>query len=388
MGKQPIRPLRINRRHPMARGLIGFYVLNSPGLVRNLAVESRRGTWNADSIVQTPYGQATRFNGSGEIDLGTNEAALSMAGLRGFTISTRARRATSISNSLPTIFGKTDNNNLGQAYSFYVSEGGNQLRFFNKAAASGFQSSRMGIDVPANDTWFLGTASMIRTNDQNLGLMSIDGIQKTISWENARVYQSLSTTAATEYIGSWKPRSSSSWDGDIEFVAIWDRGFTEAEHAAFADDPYQITEPLYDHLKPVSKASTAVDVSGTDISTTPTVGVGTITQTHLVSGSDISATPSLDAGSITQTHAISGTDISAAPSVGAGTITQTHLVSGMDISAMPTVGVGTALEVGQARAAVMRLGPTEAAFAGGASSAAIGGIATSATIGNDGKTGA
>jgi hypothetical protein len=60
----------------------------------------------------------------------------------------------------------------------------------------------------------------------------------------------------------------------------------------------------------------------------------------------------------------------------------------MDISAMPTVGVGTALEVGQARAAVMRLGPTEAAFAGGASSAAIGGIATSATIGNDGKTGA
>jgi len=157
MGQQPIRPFRINRRHPMARGLVGFYVLNKAGLVEDLT-GSNHGRYISGGdyqVVPSDNGMSTRFgNADSKVRL-SDAPKLGLHGATAFTVAGIARiDSGSLHSNFMRLVDKSTAGGTANGWAVFHSNSAGLLSIQVRNNTSVVQ-----INEPARDEWFTYVAS-------------------------------------------------------------------------------------------------------------------------------------------------------------------------------------------------------------------------------------
>jgi hypothetical protein len=245
-GRKPVGNVVIDWNHPLARGLVGYWL---GGDLQNYA-DGSLGTIVGDTgdvqkpITQWGQGWATGTTGTTDrIDLGsiTSSNPLSLAGLDKATmISVNVVSTAYSADSFPRQFDKSDGGNGANGYACYFD------------GTDGFAFAMLG-----NNKAFIGATDMTATPQVVTNGLSIDMAQivqsnkvdhyaegiRTEGNSNAGWTTFPSTTTSASLL-NWNHATSRANPYPQLVFALWgDRTFTGREQKAFHDNPYQFLIP-------------------------------------------------------------------------------------------------------------------------------------------------
>lgn len=388
MRKQPIGPFRINRRHPLSRGLVGFWLPGSP-YVRNHAGPNHHGTWTNNTIHSfkaNENGTYLHMEPSAGVDerLPIGSSGPTGPGLSGkseFTVATRANliEPGPTVEDFPRFIEKSDGSAARNGWAFFANRWVDySIRLTLQDGATGDRTN-YDYGYTGFDEW---RTHIISARDDLTVLSNftatMDGVPQTVVKDDTGSGGPSSITAASVpmYIASWHNNTERRLTGGMEFVCVWDRYLNEAEQADFASDPYQVTEPVYDYLSPTGKAA-AIPLVANNLISLSSIGSPTLGQIYGLTADDLAAATSVGVPTLGQTHGLTADDLAALSSVAQPVIGQAHGLTASDLIALSSVGSPELAAAVAARVVAMRAG---------ASSVTMDDGATSATIGNDGTT--
>ena len=347
----PPWPVRVDRGHPLARGLVAAFLPTPDGLSY---VDAVTGNWVGTSVrfsgditrgaANSLRMAAPHFSGDATADrvnLGLISPAdpLALAGKTTLTVLAWVHR-TGGTSQFPRIIDKSNGSNAAGGWAFYLYSTAS-MRFITNGSTSSQHISSL-VAVPLNSTTLLGYSMHSATE----GRFYMGGAWLSTDGSTISAPPSNTTNAA---IGNWNHSTDRMFAGELLAILVYDRALSAAEHAA-AYAPatrWDMFKPANDTwFLPAASASddlTAADLTGSaPVLDSPTVG-----QTHtLTAGDATSSAPALDTPTIGQTHAITAADLTgSAPVLDSPTLseagnnlTASYLTGSAPVLDTPTVG--------------------------------------------------
>jgi len=320
--KPPLWAPGINRDHPLARGLVGCWVLNEgSGLTFNQIRENHvDGTLTGGaSWVAGPAGPAVRFDGDNDyIELGTITSTNPVSGYETQQLTVIAKiNPVLTGDDYQRIFDKSDGGVGSNGYTLIVRTNG-VLGINSQGTAVYSDASEISANEWAVVAWSYDAA----TSDD---MLYRNGIPLSISSDNHHVAISGVSTGAR--IGTWNHSTGREFKGQIEFVYIYNMVLVASDIASISADPYQLIRPTDDLPLIVAATSGGGTPSGAITGTAS----GTSTATGALAGSGALTGTSAGVGTATGTLAGSGVLSGTA----AGVATTSGVLSGGAEVALP-----------------------------------------------------
>lgn len=239
--QKPFRGMQINKAHPLARGLVGAWVLNEAtgDKVFDLSGNSNHGTNNGADWVSN----GLDFDGSDYINCG-NGATLQP--VNAITIVTKVQ-IDSIGPVNSLVYKQTTGATR-DGYNFDIRSAGPTVDFWlpNAAAWNGVSTSIT-----------TGSYVIVATYDRSYSRLYIDGIEKA----SAPYTHAITTNTQVLQIGGRGIETANYFDGTNEYVYIYNRALSAEEVAWLNREPYAMFE------QPISPASLYYEAGA------PTLGI-------------------------------------------------------------------------------------------------------------------
>ena len=232
--QKPLLGTLINGGHPLAKGLVGAWILNenSGNTVFDLSGNRNHGIFGAGAASPTwisgRTGSALDFDGTNDYVEMSDYNFLN--GLNGFTISVRIK--SDISSADRTIFSAVGNDNFILRYDSYGTYGGGSNVIQFQVNTIGGEAGRLeSSDSVQTTNWqhIVGT-----WNGTNLSLY-LDGILDTPTYNVGATGQ---TTGATECKLGESTLYGTFWDGIIDEGMIYNRTLSAREIWQLYVEPY------------------------------------------------------------------------------------------------------------------------------------------------------
>jgi len=228
---KPTRGIRLNKSHPLARGLVGCWLFNegSGNKVFDLSGNNQTGTLQADAHFEAgKYGSVIDFDGDDYISVVTNRDI----GNGSYAIVSRIKTGTDVTGSTRVILGKR---NTAGRYPFELEINNyiiNKTQLgVNRFDGTSSEKVLSGTDAIANkDYWVAGT-----WDGTNLKLY-VDGILKNTV--DASALGDSSNTDNYSIGAREKSGSELHWDGKINYVYLYNRALSASEIALLYREPF------------------------------------------------------------------------------------------------------------------------------------------------------
>ncbi|MCH7559683.1 MAG: LamG domain-containing protein [Planctomycetes bacterium] len=229
---KPVRGIRLNKSHPLARGLVGYWLFNegSGSTVFDLSGNNQTGTLQADAHFDVGgFGSLIDFDGTGDfVSVVTNKDI----GNGSYTVIARVQTGADVTSQTRVILGKR---NTANTYPLLFgidnyTTGKTQVGLHRWDGAAS-EKALSGIDAVANtDYWVAGT-----WDGTNLKLY-VDGILKGTTDASALG----DSSNADDYSIGAREKSGSElyWDGKIYYVYLYNRALTASEIALLYREPF------------------------------------------------------------------------------------------------------------------------------------------------------
>lgn len=135
----------------------------------------------------------------------------------------------------------------------------------------------------------------------------------------------VSGTGTTVKLGAYNWPGHPDFNGDLEYVALWERGLSAPELLAFQENPYRIFASTRSR---VASSAPSHALAASNLSTASSSSTGAITQAHTLAGQPSTQSNAADAIAITVSgiHDLVGTAADQTNSAGSGTVAQIHMI--------------------------------------------------------------
>lgn len=231
--KPPYGQIRLNRNHPLAKGLVGCWLMNEGG--GNTVYDLSGKDNNLDTFVNTPEWDSDGINfdlASSEYVSGTDKGSLSPAGdeLTIFAIVTPARTTFTEDG---TIFWRTRTTSQTLLYGLRIDSILNRYEFLNYTSSA--------TTITGNTPITTKKTSVAGVYDGSNIHLYVNSIVDATPVSKTGNFPSPSHAAIS--VGA-KTSNEFYFDGIVHVLFIFERALTPSEIASLHVNPYQTFEPV------------------------------------------------------------------------------------------------------------------------------------------------
>ncbi len=229
---KPTRGIRLNKSHPLARGLVGCWLFNegSGNKVFDLSENNQTGTLQADAHFESgKYGSVIDFDGTGDsISVVTNKDI----GTGPYTVISRVKTGTSAQITTRLVLGKRNTANKYPIQFGVINYETGKTQFGNQRLDGTLSKTTLsGTDTITNtDYWVAGTW------DGTYLKFYVDGILKNTV--DASALGDSSNTDNYSIGAREKSGSELYWDGKINYVYLYNRALSASDIALLYREPF------------------------------------------------------------------------------------------------------------------------------------------------------
>lgn len=259
--QKPFRSMHINKVHPLARGLVGCWVMNegTGDAVFDLSGNSNDGVLtNNARWVTTENGIGTEFptdNGSDRINVEAITSNDPLSGVPSGEISIAVNVyvvSGSLNNDYPRIFDKSDGPNCSNGWMVFWDDSLTNQRIGVQANTTELEFWSSDITRPA---WY-SVVVTLKSGNNRIYINGIEDVHNTDTF----TFPSTTTNAA---IGNWNHATDRQWNGYINYVYVYDRIISAEEVVYIHREPYAMFQPeissatlFFDLVPPVDYGKT------------------------------------------------------------------------------------------------------------------------------------
>jgi len=237
---KPPRGTQVNKTHPLAKGLIGWWLMNegTGRTIYDLSGNGNHGTLEGDTHwVAGKYGSCLSFDGDGDyVDVDNNPYQTSNIFSSGLSFSVWIKSPFAKDNNRRSIVGGGGANHYYSAGGIYVYTGSDYTYVAMEIYRGDYYTaSTDGVINLTSDNWYhiVGVYNSL-SNQVEIYLNGVNEVNTSVS-ESGTTYD-----PDNFYIGR-NPRSSfnPTFNGLIDNVMVFDRALSAEEIKALYADPFQ-----------------------------------------------------------------------------------------------------------------------------------------------------
>ena len=337
---QPQQPVEIDRRNPIAQGLL---YCENPAFGNLLRVGS------PSKLVGSPGLAAKVLSTTDYLYLNRGSGLTSAAEM---TVLVLARTPQTL---LATNAIFANGNSANSVPFFFIGSGPTQQPSFRIRDTAGVdQTVGTGSFDFTKPVMYIG----VHSNAQSRFELWLDGALRDSVTPTSKGAISLDRTSYGNLLRSTAGQAVP--EAHVYLAAVWGRALTAGEVRSLTTNPWQIFTPVPRRFPVSGSAAGSHTLTGATSTQAATSGTGVITQAQVLVGAGSSQAATSGTGTVTQAHVLVGAGSTQAATSGAGAVTQAQVLVGAGSSQAATSGTGT---VTQAHVLV-GAGSTQAATSG------------------------
>lgn len=239
-GRKPVGAVRLDRAHPLARGLASYWLGGHRDLLRRPVIGSGATQGIYPGLGGGPGFVSTSGNTNGYVELGTLWDSMP-----GFTVILCAMPALLGVNYNSGLFGTYTTSEANTILFRFVSttSAARYIQLYSRTATSGLvgPSATVTTELPVDEwVWLVGR---VRAGTQHVAFRAVAG-GGAFTWRGGDAVTGTYGTPPRAARLGYQSSSQSSPQIPIIFSALWTRGLADGEVEQFCRNPFDVVDAL------------------------------------------------------------------------------------------------------------------------------------------------